>query len=130
MAKKINSNSKGKRFERMALTALKALLGIEIRRTAQVDGSLSADLTGWGGVYLECKHYAKIAALNFLRQAEKDAETQGNGDIPIVLMRENGDQDIVVMYRLKDTLRVCERVAAVTGPIVQVMPCQYKKADG
>jgi hypothetical protein len=130
MAKRINSKAKGKRVERLASVFLEGLLGIVMRRTAQVDGSLSADLRGWGGVHLEVKGRKNIAAMQFLRQAEADAESEGEGDVPVVLMKEDGDTDFVVMYRAKDFFRVAERLAAISGPIAQVMPCKFEKIEG
>jgi hypothetical protein len=102
----VNSKRKGKAGELDAARAVLQHLGLELRRTAQVDGKLSADLIGWEGVHVECKRRASIAALNHLRQAESDAK----GEVPIVLMREDGDTEWVVMLRLSDLPELARRV--------------------
>jgi hypothetical protein len=55
-------------------------------------------------VHIECKRYASIAALRFLEQAERDA---ASGAVPVVLMRQDGDTEWVLMLRLRnlDALR-------------------------
>lgn len=63
----MNSRDKGKRGERDLAKALADALGIPLRRTAQVDGGLSADLVGLPGVHLECKRYESIPVLSWFR---------------------------------------------------------------
>lgn len=108
----MNSRTKGKVIERQAAKAILQHIGIEVRRTAQVDGKLSADLIGWPGVHLESKGRHRIAALGFLRQAERDAT---DGNIPTVLMRENGDTEFVVMVRLSDLPELAWKVVEAKG---------------
>lgn len=127
MAKRINSNAKGKRKELQHGACLSDILNIVLRRTAQVDGSLSADIMGWGGVHIESKGYKRIVALDFLRQAETDSEAQGEGAVPLVIMSENGDTEPVLMLRAKDLLRLCERVSAVVGPVSAINECKHVK---
>lgn len=107
----MSSRNKGKVGEREASKALAKHLGITTRRTAQVDGGLSADLIGWDGVHVEVKRRARIAPLKFLRQAERDT----TGGVPLVVMREDGDTEWVCMLRLSDLRALCERVAAIDG---------------
>jgi hypothetical protein len=108
----MNSRTKGKVGERQAAKAIMQHLGLEVRRTAQVDGKLSADLIGWPGVHVEVKSRHRIAALGFLRQAERDAT---DGNIPTVLMRENGDTEWAVMVRLSDLPELAQRVIEAKG---------------
>lgn len=109
----MNSNSKGKRGERAILQKLAQHLGIKTRRTAQVDGSLSADLVGWDGVHLECKWYKAFAAMRHLEQAERDAA--GSGNVPVAVLRENGNTDPAILVRVSDFPALCERYAAISG---------------
>jgi hypothetical protein len=97
----VNSREKGKVAERQARDAVRTLWNSpDCYRSAQACGSFSADLLGGPpGLHLEVKHYAGIAALRFLRQAETDA---AKGETPVVLMRENGETEWTVMVRMKD----------------------------
>lgn len=100
-----NSRQKGARGEREARDAVKLHWGSkDCIRAAQANGSYSADLLGAPeGLHVEVKFYASIAALKFLRQAEADAR---EGEIPVVLMRENGDKEWTLMVRVKDSVRL------------------------
>lgn len=93
----VNSNAKGKRFEREVAHWLRSLGFEEARRTAQVDGGLSADVIA-DGLHVECKHYKQIGAMRFMDQAVRDKMI---GDIPTVVMREN-DGEKMVMVRAED----------------------------
>jgi hypothetical protein len=109
-----NSKQKGKRGELEAAKAWQEATGLTVRRTAQVDGSLSADLTGVDGLHLEVKRRARIAALDFLVQAETDAadEQQSHGGVPLVLMRQDNDCNWAVMVRLD---RLADLVSVLAG---------------
>ena len=97
-----NSRQKGKRGELEAAKAWEQATGLSVRRTAQVDGGLSADLTGVDGLHIEVKRRARIASLDFLLQAETDAadEHQSQGGVPLVLMRQDNDRNWALMLRL------------------------------
>lgn len=98
----MNSRQKGARGERQARDAVKLHWGAsDCIRAAQANGAYSGDLLGAPeGLHVEVKFYQRIAALKFLRQAESDAQ---EGEVPVVLMRENGDKEWTVMVRLKDS---------------------------
>ena len=96
-----NSNRKGKRGELEAAKALHSATGLVAHRTAQVDGKLSADLAGIDGLHIEVKRRKKIAATNFLVQAETDA---ADNTTPLVIMREDGDTNWCVLLRLTDLI--------------------------
>ena len=104
MAKK--SRDKGKRGEREARDAAIQYWSADqdkCRRSAQSCGTFTADiLDALPGGHVECKLYARIPALDFLLQAEADA---GPTDLPIVLMREDGDKEWVVMFRMYNSSR-------------------------
>lgn len=118
----INSRAKGKRIELVASKAISSIFGVPIRRTAQVDGGLSADLVGLPGAHIEVKGRKRIAAIDFLRQAERDAN---NKSVPFVVMLENGDTKPVLMLRLADLGGLVQCYADSHG--VPIYPTQ---ADG
>jgi len=89
----VHSLNKGKRFERDVAKWLRSVGFEEARRTAQVDGGLSADVLA-DGLHVECKRYKRIVAADFMRQAIED---HVEGDIPIVVMRENGGETLVML---------------------------------
>lgn len=110
----INSRAKGKRVELAACRWIAATLGIAARRTAQVDGGLSADVVTEPdiGLHIEVKGRKRIAAFDFIRQAERDASP---GRLPVVLMFENGDTHPVLMVRLEKLPELCEAYATAKG---------------
>ena len=88
-----NSRQKGKRGELEAAKAWEKATGLAVKRTAQVNGKLSADLTGVEGIHFEVKRRHRISALDFLLQAETDCaeEEQANRGVPLVIMRQDND---------------------------------------
>jgi len=55
-------------------------------RAAQHSGKEQADLRGAPGIHFEVKRRGKIGAMQFMEQAYREA---GDGDAPVVLMRED-----------------------------------------
>lgn len=107
----VNSKRKGSVGERDAAAAIQEVLGIRVRRTQQYSGVTedSADLTlSIAGLYVEVKRYARIATHKWLKRAAKDS----GGRIPVVLMRENHG-DWVVMHRLGDARRLLDALKLV-----------------
>jgi len=98
------SRDKGKRAELQARDAVRKHWHCsDCVRAAQRAGAHQADLLdALPGVHVEVKHYARIGALRFLEQAERDRKKE---EIPIVLMRQNGDPRWVVLFRIEDTGR-------------------------
>lgn len=98
----MNSRQKGKRGELEAAKAFEEATGLAVKRTAQVNGKLSADLTGVEGLHLEVKRRHRIASLDFLLQAELDSADidQSDGGVPVVLMRQDQDRNWAVLLRL------------------------------
>lgn len=103
----MNSRTKGKVIERQAAKAILQHIGIEVRRTAQVDGKLSADLIGWPGVHLESKGRHRIAALRFLSEAKKTALP---GYVTMVVMSDNKDGEHTAMISLADLPELARRI--------------------
>lgn len=109
------SRDKGKRGERDFRDAAKKHLHAPdtCRRGQQRSGTECADvLDVLPATHVEVKRYAKVAALRFLEQAERDAKA---GELPVVAMREDGDTEWTVMLRLTDVVGLAERVAANMG---------------
>lgn len=106
----VNSRAKGKRGELQARDmARKYWFAKDCIRAAQACGAWAADLLyALPGFNVEVKSYAKVAALNWYRQAQSDAQ---EGEVPIVLLTENGDSH---WYLLLDIQHTQEFIDAVT----------------
>jgi hypothetical protein len=109
-----HSRQKGKRGEREAAAQISHYWGaVGARRSVQFCGRAGdADLTGVDGLHCEVKRYARIAALDFLEQAEMDA---AGGEVPIVLMREDCQTDWTVMLRVSQAPEFARRLVAMLG---------------
>ena len=81
-----------------AAKAWEAVIGQPVQRTSQVNGKLSADLCGHEGIHFEVKRRARISATDYLIQAEADSADKD--EVPVVLMRQDGDPNWIVMTRL------------------------------
>lgn len=102
----VNSRAKGARGEREARDAVrKHWKSPSCERSAQRCGKETADLFGaLPHCHLEVKRHRKIGALRFLDQADRDRRSS---DIPIVLMRED-QGEWVIMLRLEDSLKFAQ----------------------
>jgi hypothetical protein len=108
-----NSRTKGAVGEREAAAAWTAATGLPAHRTAQRTGRHGdADVATTAPVHLEIKRRARISAIEFLRQAERDAVA---GAVPTVLCREDGDTEWVVMLRLADLTALRVALASADG---------------
>lgn len=104
-----NSRNKGASGEREAAAAFEAATGIPCYRSAQRIGKHGdADLQCGAAIHLESKRYARIAALDFLRQAEREAQT---GRVPVAIMREDGDTEWAVVVRVRDVVAFANAIA-------------------
>lgn len=103
------SRQKGKRAERQAATALERAIGCEARRSVQYCGAnADADLsTTLDGVHFEVKARKSHACLRFYAQAEADAATD---DIPVVLLRENGDVRVFALVDLDHIRALAQKI--------------------
>jgi len=77
-----------------------------------------ADLTGVDGLHCEVKRYARIAALDFLEQAQLDATP---GAVPVVLMREDCATEWTVMLRVSQAPEFARRLVAMLGEAKQTV---------
>ena len=107
-----HSRQKGKRGEREAAAQIAHHWGaVGARRSVQFCGRAGdADLTGVDGIHCECKRYARIAALDFLEQAEMEAQP---GSVPVVLMREDCNTEWTVMLRVSQAPEFARRLVAM-----------------
>lgn len=92
-ARRINSKRKGKRGE-LEVAAIFKDYGLDAHRTAQVDGTLSADVVveEHPELHVEVKLNKRIAAMRFMDQAQGDAAADARGGTParaVVFMRED-----------------------------------------
>lgn len=102
-----HQRQKGKRGEREAAKALRQIFGVSAIRAAQANGKYSEDLLrGLPGCHHEVKFYESHACLKFVRRALEDCSNQ----VPVVLLRENGDPEFYVLVPLRDSYRFAEAV--------------------
>jgi hypothetical protein len=106
------SRQKGKRVEREAAKAVSSALSIEARRSVQFCGRAGdADLqTTLEGVHFEVKARAAHSTLRFMEQAEEDAK---EGEIPVVLLREDGDTRFFVLVELTHIRTLAAKIARI-----------------
>lgn len=103
----VNSKQKGSAGEREASKVLNALLGTKCRRGQQYSGSPdSPDIVGLPGVHIECKRVQKLNLEKALAQANED---KGEGDIPMIMHRKNG-QPWLITIQAEDLLQFIERI--------------------
>lgn len=107
MAKKINSNRKGKSGER-AWAAYLREWGFKARRGQQFSGSPdSPDVVhNLDGLHFEVKRVERLNIYDAMDQAVDDA---GEGEIPVVAHRRNGRYWMVTM-RAEDFLTLAPRI--------------------
>lgn len=105
---------KGKRVELEAAHALDAI-GLPARRSVQYCGRAgNADVTLDGGVpiHVEVKARASHACIRFIEQAQADAKP---GDIPVVLIREDGTPRFFALVSLDELPRLAEEIVSARG---------------
>ncbi len=101
-----NSRAKGAQGEREAAAAFERATGFPAHRTAQRVGVHGdADIQTTVPIHLESKRVARIGAIRYLEQAERDAREDS---VPAVLMRQDRDTEWVVMVRLRDIARFAD----------------------
>ena len=94
----INSRDKGARFEReVAAWFRDTLLDPDARRGQQFAGGTDSPdvvLPNMEWLHIEAKHVEKLNIYKAMEQAKRDA---GEGKIPTVFMRKNGEEMLVVL---------------------------------
>jgi Holliday junction resolvase len=99
----MNSNRKGKVFERWVAAYLREHGHADARRGQQYKGGAdSPDVVGLDGFHVECKNTQKWDAYGFMEQSVRDA---GEGEKPIVIAKKNFKEPLVLM-RLDDFMEV------------------------
>lgn len=94
----INSNQKGKRFERTLASKFREY-GYDARRTAQYCGNTgdASDVIGLKGIHIEAKHQEKMSLYDWVDQAKRDAKANGKGYLPTVFHKKNHCEILVTM---------------------------------
>lgn len=104
----MDSRRKGAAGEREAAAAFEAVTGIPCHRTAQRVGIHGdADIAVDAPIHLESKRLARVAALKYLRQAERDAQP---GNVPVAIVREDRDTEWAIVVRVRDVLRFVDAI--------------------
>jgi len=110
----INSRDKGARFEReVAAWFRDTLLDPQARRGQQFAGGTDSPdvvLPGMEWLHIEAKHVEKLNIYKAMEQAKRDA---GEGKIPTVFMRKNGEEMLVVLplaEMMGFSLKIAERL--------------------
>lgn len=89
---------KGAAYEREVVQTLRDTIGVKCGRNLGQARDGGDDITlrkaGGGRFRLECKRRDRIAVEGFLEQAEAAA---GPGDVPLVVMRADGSDSMVLM---------------------------------
>jgi hypothetical protein len=101
--KRINSKDKGARFERDLAKKFREFGYDDARRTAQYCGNTgdASDVVGLPGIHVEAKHQEKMYLYDWIAQAVRDAEANGDGKLPAVFHKKN-NADILVTMRIED----------------------------
>jgi Holliday junction resolvase len=113
MAKKINSKEKGERFERKLASKFREYGYNDSRRTAQYCGNTgdASDVVGLPGLHIEAKHQEKMYLYDWVDQAKRDAEANGQGKLPAVFHKKN-NADILVTMPLDSFMQIYNEYAA------------------
>ena len=97
----LNSKQKGKRGELEACRYLRERGFKNAHRSVQYSGKGaedSADVVGaMTGIHLEIKRAEKCNPYKYLEQAVRDSELTGNGEVPVVMHRQNRKEWIAIM---------------------------------
>jgi Holliday junction resolvase len=109
-----SQREKGKRGERELAEVLRTM-GFPARRGQQFRGGPdSPDVVGVPGLHIECKRAETFSLYAALAQA--DAE-KGDGEIPVVMHRRNGERWVVCIYLTDLSLAAQKWVAAPRAEI-------------
>lgn len=100
----INSRTKGASGEREAAKALKKIFPhLKLIRGQQRSGLEQADVVGLSDdIHLEVKRYKTFGIWKFIQQMRRDA---GDEQIPVLMLRPDGDTDWHVMVSLSHLLQ-------------------------
>lgn len=109
----VNSKQKGARFERLLASKFREHGYSDARRTAQYCGNTgdASDVVGLPYLHIEAKHQEKMYLYDWIGQAKRDAEANGNGDIPAVFHRKN-NAEILVTLTFDDFMQIYKEFEA------------------
>ncbi len=95
----INSNQKGKRFERTLASKFREYGYTDARRTAQYCGNTgdASDVVGLPYIHCEAKAQETMRLYDWTDQAKRDAEANGKGHLPAVFHKKNHCEILVTM---------------------------------
>jgi len=112
-----NARRKGANGEREAAAAWLQATGLLSHRGCQHRGGPDSPdiVTVPGQVHVEVKRRRRIAAMDYLRQAEHDAP---GGAIPVTLYREDGDTRWVLAVRLDRLVDLAEELVRARAETV------------
>ena len=107
------SRDKGARFERLLASKFREYGYSDSRRTAQFCGNTgdASDVVGLPGLHIEAKHQEKMYLYDWVDQAKRDAEANGQGKLPAVFHKKN-HADILVTMPLDDFMKIYNEYAA------------------
>lgn len=98
---------------------MRDLFGIDTIRAAQSHGKWSQDLLqGLKNCYHEVKFYARHSVLRWMDQAEKDCA----GQVPVLMLRENGNPEWYLVIRMSDSYRFSNAVLMTPNCILSFEP--------
>lgn len=106
------SKSKGKRGELEAVHFLKKFGYEKSRRSAQYSGKGAEDsadvVDAIPGIHLEIKRTEKCSPYQYLTQAIEDSTATGQGDIPVVMHKQNYKEWIAIL-RMEDLIKLIQK---------------------
>jgi len=105
-----SARQKGKRVEREAVQACRELFSSPstCRRSRQSDGQHDPDIhDAVPGASFEIKGRKRFSVLRFWEQSARDAK---EGEVPVVMLREDGEKDFFILLKAKDLRQFWEGV--------------------
>lgn len=108
------SREKGKRGERYVASLFKEY-GYDVHRSAQFCGKTgdAADVIGIPFIHAEVKFQEKMHLYDWIDQAKRDSEANGNGDLPTVFHKANY-KDLLVTMRFEDWIQLYKEWESVS----------------
>ena len=111
------SRDKGARFERTVAAMFKDA-GYDAHRTAQYRGNTgqAGDVEGPPGLHIEAKHCEQFRIYDWMAQSVRDAEAEGNANIPTVIYKKN-NCEVLVTLRFDDFIELYREWEAGYGSV-------------
>lgn len=111
------SREKGKRFERAVADIFKAH-GYTAYRTAQYKGNTgqAGDVEGVPYIHIEAKHQERMKLYDWMSQSISDSESEGKGNIPVVIHKAN-NKPVLVTMTVEDWLTLYKGYSCSKGDL-------------